>query len=641
MVDLRLFTNLPIERKLLLVSVIPVLTLLVLSLVTYQSVQTFSHDEDRLNHAYEVQTTAAEYMRLVVDLETGFRGFVLTGQPQFLQPYLAAKKRVLSVGRSLSQMVEDHEAQRVIMGEVQGLVQRLMDDKDSLIARVKAGYAEEALHYIEAGKGRSLMAAIREQMSAFDRREQELLSAALLSSSLDRAFLISVILGGGTLALLLMVFAVHLIARSITGPLVALAKMVASASGGTVPEVPVLGRRDEIGGLTRVMNAMSAQIREYIGSIEKSEAELRALNQDLSASESKYRSIVDHAPFGIFTTRGMQVIFSNRHNWVLAGRNPDSPRDPESIWEAIHPQDRDQVSASFGEAVRNNVPFESVFRFLHENGAVRKVLSRAIPIGDGDGRRRIYQGFNIDITALEQMRERLSRAERLATLGQVAAGIAHEIRNPLVGIGSTASLLLDEVPEGDARRADLETILKETRRLDRIVNQIVDYAKPRDVIPVDFAVADILVETLTLLQDPLQAKNIKVNHVCPGGLPSLQADRDQLKQVLLNVIQNAMDALSIGGTLSISVSEAVREQEQGLLIKVEDQGKGIESSDLPRVFEPFFTSGKRRGTGLGLAICRNIIDAHRGDIQVQSQPSVGTLVALWIPLAYQPHILKV
>lgn len=635
------FTNLPIERKLLLVSVIPVLTLVVLSLVIFRSVQTFSHDEDRLNHVYHVQTTAAEYMRLVVDLETGFRGFVMTTQPEFLKPYRAAKNRVLTVGRTLEQMVQDHEAQRILVESVQKLIQQLMRDKDALIERVKQGRAEEAYHYIEAGTGRALMSAIREEMARFDRREVQLLRHALLSSAEDRSFLMGVIVGGGVLALGLMMVPLHLIARSITGPLVSLAKTVSSAPGGTVPEVPVLERGDEIGSLTRGMHAMSTQLREHIQRIEKSEAELRALNQSLSASESKYRGIVDYAPFGIFTTQGPRVIFSNRHNWVLAGRQPDEARDPEEMWKAIHPEDRPRVVQVFTEAIEQRVPFESVFRFLHADGNIRKILSRAVPIQEGDHQHVMYQGFNVDITALEQMRERLSRAERLATLGQVAAGIAHEIRNPLVGIGSTASLLLDEFPEGDARQSDIGTILKETKRLDRIVNQIVEYARPRELVPASVAVAELLDESMRLLREPLQGKGVQVDLRLHQDLPPLQADRDQLKQVFLNVIHNAIDAVPNGGRVRISAANTFRESESGILVEVEDNGKGIAPGDLPRVFEPFFTTGKRRGTGLGLAICRNIIDAHRGDIHVRSQSNVGTVVSVWVPLSLQLQASKV
>ena len=164
-----------------------------LSLVTYMSVQTFSHDEDRLNHVYHVQSASAEYMRLVVDLETGFRGFVLTKQPQFLQPYLAAQKRVLAVGLSLKQMVINNPDQHLLIENAQTLVQQLMKDKDRLIERVKAGHPEDALDYIETEKGRALMLGVREEMARFDSREVELLRLALASSSEDR----SVLLGCG------------------------------------------------------------------------------------------------------------------------------------------------------------------------------------------------------------------------------------------------------------------------------------------------------------------------------------------------------------------------------------------------------------------------------------------------------------
>lgn len=633
----RFFTNIPIERKLLLASVIPILALILQSIVIYESVQTFSGDEDRLNHVYLVQTTAAEYLRLIVDLETGFRGYVLTKQPHFLQPYWDAKSQVMTVGETLEQMVDDKQAQKILVEGVQKLVQQLIHDKDALIERVNEGHSEEARHYIEAGEGRSLMSAIRREMARFDRRELQLLGDAFATSARDRSFMVGVVLGGGALALVLMILTLHLIARSITGPLANLAKTVGKTSGGTVPEVPVLDRRDEIGGLTRVMSAMSAQIREHITMVEKSEAELRGLNRDLAASESKYRGIVDHAPFGIFTASGTKLIFSNRYNRTLAGLNPDEDQDPELIWEAIHPDDRERVIQGFTEAIKENVPFECVFRFLHANGHVRIVLSRAVPIEDEGGQTMVYQGFNVDITAREQMQERLSRAERLATLGQVAAGIAHEIRNPLVGIGSTASLLLEDADPADPRYADLETILKETRRLDRIVNQVVDYARTRSVAPVEFQFEDVVHESLRILGGTIRQRHILVEHEVEENLPAIQADRDQLKQVMLNIVQNALEAVREGGRLRIRLSVCDYHQEKGLLAEVEDNGSGISPQEVGHIFEPFFTSGKIRGTGLGLAICRNIIDAHHGEITVRSQLGMGTTMAIRLPLHQQPQ----
>jgi PAS domain S-box-containing protein len=418
-----LFLNLPLAKKLLLVSAVPMLAVFFLSLLTYRSVETFSLDEDHLNEVYHIQSASAEFMRLVVDLETGFRGYVLTQKPQFLQPYQAAKQRVLALGNSLRQMVENDPAQQALVKSVQNNIHLLMSDKDLLIERVKMGNSEEALQYIEAEKGRLLMRAIREEMARFDRQEVEQLQQALASSSEDRSILMGVIVGGGAFALILLLLPLQLIARSITGPLTTLVKTVENFSGGTMPKVPVLDRQDEIGNLTRVMDTMGTQIHQHIEQIQQSEQELRSLNQEIMSSEAKYRGIVDHAPIGIFTMEQNQVIFSNRQNWVLAGRNPDEALEPELMWDAIHPDDREDVRRAFHEARTQSEAFERVFRFLHQDGTTRRVLSRAVPIKDELGKTIVYQGFNVDITALELMRAQLSRSERLATLGQVAAGI--------------------------------------------------------------------------------------------------------------------------------------------------------------------------------------------------------------------------
>ncbi|RMH36824.1 MAG: PAS domain S-box protein [Nitrospirae bacterium] len=635
------FSDVPIERKLFLISAIPMLALLLVSLVTFRSVNTFSYDEDRLNHIYHVQTAAAEYMKLIVDLETGFRGFVLTREPQFLQPYHAAKARVLSVGSMLRRMVLDVEAQKILVDRVQRLVETLIREKDELIESVKAGNPQKALHYIEQGRGRNLMSRIREEMANFDRREMELLRNAMESSAHDRTLLMSVVIGGGAVALVLMMVPLHFIARSITGPLTALAQAFSHADQGVIPTVPIFHRRDEIGELTRVMDAMNQQLRAYVQQIQRSEQELRIANANLAASEAKYRAIVDHAPIGIFTTEGMRLVFCNGQNWRLAGWNPEEQRDPERFWEAIHPDDRSAVCEAFRAAYERSETFERVFRLLTPNGTIRQILCKAVPLKGEDGQTICYQGFNVDITALEQMRAQLSRAERLVTLGQVAAGIAHEIRNPLVGIGSTASLLIEDMPENDPRLPDLQIILRETQRLDRIVSQIVEYARPRELTCTPISLSELIEETIAILKDLIVQKVLHMELTVDPHSPPIQADRDQLKQVLLNAIHNAIDAVPDGGRIAIRVKGESHGEREGALIEIEDTGKGISPADLPRIFEPFFTSGKRRGTGLGLAISRNIIEAHGGEIHIRSEIGVGTIMTVWLPLVPQPQLVPV
>jgi PAS domain S-box-containing protein len=359
---------------------------------------------------------------------------------------------------------------------------------------------------------------------------------------------------------------------------------------------------------------------------------LRRLNQDLSASESRYRGLVDHAPIGIFTTKGMEVTFSNRHNQVLAGLDPDEQVDPATFRKRIHPEDIDRVLSEFLQAVKAHSKCEVIFRFVHVDGSVLTILSRRVPIADLDSPDPIYVGFNIDITALDALQARLSRTEKLATLGQVAAGIAHELRNPLVGIGSTASLLLDEFEKADPRRAEIDAILHETKRLDRIVNQIVEYARPRKLMVARFALLDLVNQVVKLLSEPLRAKQLTVRTSIPPGADRLSADRDQLEQVLLNVIDNSIDATPRNGlAIHITARESLHNEQAGIMIQVKDAGKGIPLEVLSRVFEPFFTSGKPRGTGLGMAICKNIIERHRGDIHMTSAVGEGTVTSIWLP----------
>jgi signal transduction histidine kinase len=214
----------------------------------------------------------------------------------------------------------------------------------------------------------------------------------------------------------------------------------------------------------------------------------------------------------------------------------------------------------------------------------------------------------------------------------VAAGIAHELRNPLVGIGSTAKVLLDEFDPNDPRRGEIDMILSETRRLDRIVDQIVDYARPRRITPAHVDLALLVAEVTKLLMPRLESKRLRMETSFSPMVSGLYADRDQLRQVLLNVIHNAIDATPEGGPpIEVAAHELVRDERSGIVIQVKDCGCGIPQELLPQVFQPFVTSGKKNGTGLGLAICKNIIEGHEGDIYVTGEAGKGTIVGIWLP----------
>lgn len=626
----RFLDDLPIIPKLLLIPTIPFLSLILFSGMLYLDVQSVLQDEERLNNLYLVQKTTAEYMRLVIDLENTFRGYAISEDDRYLRPYEEARRGIVRLETDLAGKLSQDQEQP--FKELRDLVTKFVAEKEGLVQSIQSGKRMDAVQYITAGRAREITGEIRKSMARFEYVEQQITQQELSRLSYDRTATSFVILGGGLVTLCLVIFALALIAHSIATPLAALSKVVGSTAGDVVPSIPVFERKDEIGELTRVMKKMSLQIRQDLDEVQQSEAMLKQLNARLSMSEAKYRGLVDHAPFGIVMTKGVQITFSNGYNQLLAGLDPTEAIHPATFRERIHPEDRDRVFTTFSQAVEERRPFEMIFRFLHADGNIRTILSRYVPIMNLDSSDAVYVGFNIDITTLDNLQSRLRHAERLATLGQVAAGIAHELRNPLVGIGSTARGLLDELERDAPMRGEIEGILSDTRRLDRIVNQIVDYARPRQILPIRVDIASIVDEVVKLLKPRLEEKHLSIRTSFSLRADELYADRDQLSQVLLNVVHNSIDAVPEGGPpIEVTARELFHSDRPGTIIQVKDAGIGIPQELLPRVFQPFVTFGKRQGTGLGLAICMNIIESHEGDIYVTSEVGKGTMVGIWLP----------
>jgi signal transduction histidine kinase len=258
-----------------------------------------------------------------------------------------------------------------------------------------------------------------------------------------------------------------------------------------------------------------------------------------------------------------------------------------------------------------------------------------------------------DLSQARRMREDLRRRERLATLGQLSAGVAHEIRNPLAGIGTSAQVLLRRFEPRDERVRFVKVILDEVARLDRIVTSLLQYARPRQPELQPGLLADCVRRALETQADSLSAAGVKVELEADPRLPPLWLDPDLIQQVLLNVVRNAQQAMPEGGTLRAEVRRQRRRAaprgpgrrasdparpaaaDPGWLtyqqIRVSDTGVGIPRGTLAKLFDPFFTT-KPQGTGLGLAISQTIMQEHGGAIEVASREGRGTTVLLNFPV---------
>lgn len=228
-------------------------------------------------------------------------------------------------------------------------------------------------------------------------------------------------------------------------------------------------------------------------------------------------------------------------------------------------------------------------------------------------------------TEMRSIQQRLLHSEKLVAVGEFAATLAHEIRNPLVSIGGYARLLQKKYKD---RYSNI--IYQEVERLEGILNRVLEFsrASPGERISVD--ITTIIEECLRALRPQMDEQRLKVRRQWTAGLPEISCDRDQIKQVFLNLIQNAVEAMGGRGTLTLSTYLSSEEDGLWVVAEVSDTGGGIPLEILPNIFNPFFTT-KQKGTGLGLAITRRLVEVHGGRIEIDNRPGTGTTFRVKLP----------
>jgi hypothetical protein len=260
----------------------------------------------------------------------------------------------------------------------------------------------------------------------------------------------------------------------------------------------------------------------------------------------------------------------------------------------------------------------------------------------------LMKSFNSMVVNLEKAKQELQhchyqqmeRADRLASVGEMATGLAHEIKNPLAGISGAISVLADDFPEADPRKEIVRQVLEQIKRLDKTATDLLFFGRPGKPA---FAFTDINVlvkNTLFFVSQHPEARNIHYHKELTRDLPAIWVDEKQIQQVLLNIIINAVQAMSGGGTLTIQTELRTDRGKSWVRVLITDSGKGIPPEELDRIFVPFHTT-KTQGTGLGLPICRQLMEQHQGTIGVESRMGEGTTFIIELPVVEgQPIIGK-
>ena len=224
------------------------------------------------------------------------------------------------------------------------------------------------------------------------------------------------------------------------------------------------------------------------------------------------------------------------------------------------------------------------------------------------------------------LQEQLHQAERLAALGEMVAGVSHEIKNPL-GIIRSTSELLGEMPDASETQKQLSGVItEESTRLNRIVTEFLDFARPQAPNLRECNLAEIIEKNLTFLKPELEKKGITIRNELDGRSYPLMADQDLLYRAFLNAFINAMHAMDEGGSIAVGAYT----KRGYYVLEIEDSGTGISEENLKKIFNPFFTT-KEKGSGLGLSIVQKLIEAHRGTVAIESKEGLGTKVKIHLP----------
>lgn len=288
---------------------------------------------------------------------------------------------------------------------------------------------------------------------------------------------------------------------------------------------------------------------------------------------------------------------------------------------------------SGGDFFTDDLPRTLEIVLYHIIGAVTGFLSQQQMNATRDLKMTIrerdesYDKLKKQAETLVEAEEQLRRADRLSALGQLSAGIAHEVRNPLASIKGTAEIISDKFKPGDKEYEFVEILIKEVNRLDAVVVGFLDFARPKPPERKASNSNDIILSVLKLTKHQIARSRIKLKTHLEDQLPSAYVDPEQMKQVFLNLIINAVQAMPDGGILEVKTYK----EDSQIVCLFSDTGSGISKDNQKNMFTPFYTS-KNRGMGLGLAIVHRILEGHKGEITFTTKQNRGTCFSIRLPI---------
>ncbi len=454
-------------------------------------------------------------------------------------------------------------------------------------------------------------------------------------------------LGGLTaVTLILGGLAAALVARRIARPVRRLAEVAGAISRGELNQQIEPATSDEIGQLALAFNHMAAQLFQQRTALEAAHAELRHRFEELADLKSYTDNILGSLISGIVTLdlEG-RVVTLNPAAELLTGHFAAEVTGRYCTEVFAHAP---EVVEILMESLGSRTGMSAVpLTLRRRNGASVPVEISTAPLKGVEGKDLGVVGVFRDVTVVRELEEHLRRSDRLAALGTLAAGLAHEIKNPLTSLRTFTRLVPRKFEDEGFRQTFQRVVPRELERINGIVEQLLQLARPARLVFKPVRIPLLLQRVLDLYANQIEAKGIAVERQYARDLPAIQADPEHLYQAFVNLVANALDAMGTRGRLTLrtgwhSGESSVPLSRRGapnrsVEVEVEDTGTGIPPSEADKVFNPFFTT-KEGGTGLGLAVTHKIIDHHGGTISFRSSPGVGTTFRVLLPLTPAPYV---
>ncbi|MDG5473153.1 ATP-binding protein [Jeotgalibacillus sp. ET6] len=358
----------------------------------------------------------------------------------------------------------------------------------------------------------------------------------------------------------------------------------------------------------------------------------RYYEKQARSSEDSYKQLLDSLPESILIHRDSTIIYVNQAAVLMMGASTEKQILGKSILDFIDAEYEERIRERVKQAKKEKRPLNSIeHRLKRLDGS--KFFFEVSSLSIAFGNKPAILSIGKDITSRKLQSEQLiQKSEKLAMLGQLAAGIAHEIRNPLTSIKGFIHLL-----QANNRKEEyFDIVFSELDRINEIVGEFLVLAKPSAATFVEQDVKVLIKDVVTLINTQSILNNVQIFVEFESDLPMVSCEKNQIKQVFLNLLKNSIEAMPKGGIIDVKVKE---KEEDQISIIIVDQGVGIPKERLSTLGEPFYTT-KEKGTGLGLMTCYKIIESHKGKLNIQSEVNEGTTIEILLPATTQ-SLLKV